>query len=145
MSDCDAACTERKNSGLIEAKIERWRSGRLIENAQLFGRRGEGVAPAKQRESHLTAAFLRETGNSATADAVACSIEDDEMGRIPPGSQDGQGLGTNFHRFATAIYMVIVIGGFDKGSGEHGEMPLPSAGSVCRIDRSPSVVGSIQP
>jgi len=41
--------------------------------------------------------------------------------------------------------MVIVIGGFDEGSGEHGEMPLPEAGSVCRIDRDPSVIGSIQP
>jgi hypothetical protein len=41
--------------------------------------------------------------------------------------------------------MVIVIGGFDKGSGEDGEMPLPVAGRICRIDRSPSVIGSIQP
>ena len=41
--------------------------------------------------------------------------------------------------------MVIVIGGFDEGSGEHGEMPLPETGSVYRIDRDPSVIGSIQP
>jgi hypothetical protein len=59
LEDGDASRTERENSGLIKAKIERWRSGRLIEKAKLFSRRGEGVAPAKQRESHLTAAFLR--------------------------------------------------------------------------------------
>jgi hypothetical protein len=41
--------------------------------------------------------------------------------------------------------MVIVIVGFDEGSGEYGEIPLPEAGSVCRIDRGPSVIGSIQP
>ena len=41
--------------------------------------------------------------------------------------------------------MVIVIGSFDEGSGEHGKMSLPEAGSVCRIDRGPSVISSIQP
>jgi hypothetical protein len=41
--------------------------------------------------------------------------------------------------------MVIVIGSFDEGSSEHGEVPLPEAGSVYRIDRGPSVIGSIQP
>jgi hypothetical protein len=41
--------------------------------------------------------------------------------------------------------MVIVVGGFDEGAGEQGELSSPVAGCVCRVDRGPSVIGSIQP
>jgi hypothetical protein len=67
------------------------------------------------------------------------------MRNVALGSQYCEGLRTDLHRFASAIDMVIIIGSFDEGSCEHGEMSLPEAGSVCRVDRSPSVVGSIQP
>ena len=84
-------------------------------------------------------------GDSVTADVLTRAIDDCEMRSVAIGFQYLQCFGADLQRFASAIHMVIVIGGFDEGSGEHGEMPLPEAGGVWRIDRSPSVIGSIQP
>ena len=103
------------------------------------------IVCAVQRHQASAAAPIGGAGDGLTADALARTVDDRKVGSIAIGLQDRASLGTDFHRFATAIHMVIVIGGFDEGSGEHGEMPLPEAGSVCRIDRGPSVIGSIQP
>ena len=104
-----------------------------------------GVSILVLKGPSSAAAFLGGAGDGVTADVLARAIDDREMRSVAVGSQYCQRLGTDLHRFASAIHMVIVIGGFDEGSGEHGEMPLPVAGSVCRIDRGPSVIGSIQP
>jgi hypothetical protein len=52
------------------------------------------------------------------------------MGSVTVSFQYVERLGADLQRFTSAIHMVIVIGGFDEGSGEQGEMPLPEAGSV---------------
>jgi len=85
------------------------------------------------------------TVDALTTHVLARAIDDPEMRNVAVGSQYCECLRTDLHRFASAIHMVIIIGSFDEGSGEHGAMSLPVAGSVCRMDRSPSVIGSIQP
>jgi hypothetical protein len=67
------------------------------------------------------------------------------MGSVAVGFQYVERLGADLQGFTSAIHMVIVIGGFDEGSGEQSKMPLPGTWGVCRINRGPSVIGSIQP
>ena len=97
------------------------------------------------RHSASTAVPIGGAGDGLTADMLACTVNDRKMGSVAVIFQHVEGLGTDFHWFASAVYMVIVIGGLDKGSGEHGKVPMPSTWSVYRIDGGPSVVGSIQP
>jgi hypothetical protein len=91
------------------------------------------------------APLIGRAGDSVTADVPARPVDDREMRCVAFGSQYCARLGTDLYRLASAVYMVIVVGGLDEWSGEQSKIPLPLAGRVCRIDCSPSMVGSIQP
>jgi hypothetical protein len=103
------------------------------------------IARVAQRQQASAAGSIGGAGDGLIADVLARSIDDCEMRDVAVGFQHMKRFGTDLHRFASVIHMVIVVGCFDERAGEYGEMPLPGARSVCRIDRGPSVVGSIQP
>jgi hypothetical protein len=95
--------------------------------------------------SSAAALLVGRAGDSVTPDIPACPVNDRKMRCVAFGFQYCARFGTDLYRFTSAIHMVIVIGGFDERSREQSEIPLPLAGFVCRIDRSPPVIGSIQP
>ena len=66
------------------------------------------------------------------------------MGFIAGCGEDGECLVANLQRFAPAEDMVVIVGCFDEGACEQGEMALPEAGDFRRTDRGPSAIGLIQ-
>ncbi len=113
-------------------------SSRRFWNSQLTAAKIQGLPLAATSR-------VGSAGDCVTADVPARPVDDREMRCVAVGSQYGKRLGTDLHRFTPAIHMVIVIGGFDERSGEQSEISLPLAGRICRINRGPSGVGSIQP
>ena len=73
---------------------------------------------------------------------VTGSIQYDEMGLIPPGLQNGNRFGADFHRLAAAIDMVIIIGRFEKWTGQQRIMALPGAGSIGWEDGAPAWISA---
>ena len=88
------------------------------------------IACVTQRHHASAAAPSGGAGHGLTADALACTVDDRKMGSVTVGFQYVERLGADLHWFTSAIHMVIVIGGFDEGSCEQGEMSLPEAGRV---------------